>query len=64
MMSASEGGGGSWKSRHSEGSFVVLKYTSVQNADKGGGVNKSESFVDIINGSTYPGSTHILSGQK
>ena len=49
MMSASEGGGGLWKSRHSKGG-CILEYKSVPNADKGGGGQKAEHFSDVING--------------
>ena len=49
MMSASEGGGGSWKSRRSKLGCV----NSYPNAGRGAeGVKKSEKFEDIISGSS------------
>ena len=40
------------KSERSKGGCVNLMYKSVPNADKGDGVKKSESFADIISGSS------------
>ena len=52
MMSASEGGGGSWKSGHSKGGCVNCILQISSKCGQGGeGVKKSENFADVINGS-------------
>ena len=51
MMSASEGGGGSWKSRHSRGDCVNFVVQISSKCGQGGeGVKKSENFADVIYG--------------
>ena len=62
MMSASEGGGGSWKSGRSKGGCVnFIVQTSCQARTRGEGVKKSENFADVIDG--WPqrgeGETHL-----
>ena len=53
MMSASEGGGESWKSGHSKGGCVnFILYKSVPIADMGEGVKEPENLADIISGSS------------
>ena len=51
MMSAWEGGGGSWKSGRSKGGRVnfILQISS-KYGQGGEGVKKSENFADVING--------------
>ena len=50
MMSASEGEGGHGKADIVREVACILYYKSVPNADKGGGGQKAENFVDVING--------------
>ena len=51
MMSASEGGGGSWKSGHSKGGCVNFVVEISSKYGQGWeGVKKSEQFADVING--------------
>ena len=47
LMSASEGGGGSWKSGHSKGGCMNF---ILQISSKWEGVKKPENIADVING--------------
>ena len=65
MMSASEGGGGSWKSGHSKGGCVNFILQISSKCRQGGeGVKKAEKFADVIHGSplTLPFRDHHRTG--
>ena len=65
MMSASEGGGGLWKSRRSKGGCVNCIVEISSKCGQGGeGVKKSENFADVINGSPLEKMDKKLSGRR
>ena len=58
MMSASEGGEGSWKSGRSKGGCVNFILQISSKCGQGGeGVKKAENFADVINGCSL--GTHV-----